>query len=86
MHDTVEELAEAVAARVRELIPEEDGYLDVESALKFLGWSRGKSKLYALIESGALPHYRDGGENRGRLYLRRSDLRSYMESHRVHRR
>ena len=44
----------------------------------------GRTTLYALCESGELPHYRVGGTHlrRRRILIHRDDLRAYLEKSR----
>jgi len=69
----IERIAERVAELVATSKPtqEREGYLNVDEALAFLAWGeRGKSRLYNLTCSNAIPHYKVGG----RLYFEREEL------------
>ena len=56
--------------------------LTIEQVRKILPVA--KSTLYALVESGELPHYRVGGTGRrtGRILVARADLLAYLEKSR----
>lgn len=72
------EFVEAVAMRVADLLAErqapvaDEGFLDVNGAAAFLACP--KSRVYALVSAGRLPHHRDGS----RLLFDRSELRAYV--------
>ena len=75
-----DELVEALARRVAELLAERDqgaagyldGYLDVAGAAEFLACP--PSRVYALTSAGRLPVHRDGS----RLLFDRQELRDYV--------
>lgn len=74
------ELVEEIARRVAEILAErqgtddQDGFLDVAAAAEFL--SCPKSRIYALVSAGRIPHKRDGS----RLLFDRQALREYVEN------
>jgi hypothetical protein len=73
----IERIAERVAELVAGAKPtqEREGYLNVGEALAFLAWGeRGKSRLYNLTCSNAIPHYKVGG----RLYFERDELAEWV--------
>ncbi len=55
-------------------------YLTIQQVLDVL--PVGKSTLYALVDSGQLPHHRVAavGSRRGRILVSRADLAEYLES------
>ena len=73
------EFLEAVAQRAAEILAEQqgdqvddDGYLDVDGAARFL--SCPKSRIYSLVSANRLPVHRDGS----RLLFDRRELRAYV--------
>jgi excisionase family DNA binding protein len=73
------ELVDAVVERVLERLsasqpPAIVGFLDVQGAADFLACP--KSRIYALVSAGRLPHYRDGS----RLLFDREELRAYVRN------
>lgn len=73
----IERIAERVAELVAGAKPtqEREGYLNADQSLAFLGWGeKGKSRLYNLTCSNAIPHYKVGG----RLYFEREELASWV--------
>jgi excisionase family DNA binding protein len=69
-------LAERVAAKLASeaQAPEPDGFLDVAGAAEFLACP--KSRIYALVSAGRLPHHKDGS----RLLFDRGELRAYVHT------
>ena len=72
------ELVEAVAERVAELLverhaPEPEPWIGVEQAADHLACP--KSRLYALVSAGRIPHRKDGS----RLLFRRTELDDWLE-------
>jgi len=71
----IEHLADLVAARVADAIPDRpEPYLDVDAAAEYLAAPR--SRIYDLVERGAVPVHRDGR----RLLFRASELDAYLEA------
>ena len=73
------ELVEQIAQRAAAILaaehgPADAGYIDVAGAAEFLACP--KSRLYALVSAGRLPHYKDGS----RLLFDRTELRHYVET------
>lgn len=71
------ELVEVVAKRAADLVAErimerEEPWLSVEDAARYLAC--GKSRVYAVTASGALPCVKDGV----RTLLRRSEIDAYL--------
>jgi excisionase family DNA binding protein len=72
------DLVEAVARRAVELLAAETGgdaeggFIDVAGAAAFLACP--KSRIYALVSAGRIPHHRDGS----RLLFDRAELREYV--------
>ena len=64
------EAAELVAARPRE----QDGYLDVKGAARFLACP--VSRVYALVSARRIPFHKDGS----RTLFDRAELRRYVEA------
>ena len=72
--ELVEHVADLVAARVAELLPDRpEPYLDVEAAAEFLACK--PPRIYDLVERGAVPVHRDGR----RLLFRASELSAYFD-------
>lgn len=72
-----EELLERIAGRAAELLADRQngqasGFLDVPGAAEFLACP--KSRIYALVSAGRLPHHHDGS----RLLFDRDELREYV--------
>ena len=61
----------------------EGDFLTVAQVLRIL--PMGRSTLYALIDSGQLPHYRVSAarSHRGRILIHRADLEAYIEKSRA---
>ena len=59
--------------------PREGDLVTVQEALRLV--PIGKSTLYALCDSGQLPHYRirAAGSRRGRILIARQDLVAFIE-------
>lgn len=77
--DLPPEVLDAIADRVLERLadqatPEPAGYLDVAGAAGYLACN--KSRVYALVSAGRLPHYKDGS----RLLFLPCELRSYVRN------
>jgi excisionase family DNA binding protein len=78
--DIAEELVERIAERAAELVAErqdarvEEKFVDVTGAAEFLACPR--SRIYALVSAGRLPHHRDGS----RLLFDRDELREYVHN------
>lgn len=75
--DIGEEMVERIAERAAELLADRQGatgggYLDVAGAAEFLACP--KSRIYALVSVGRLPHHHDGS----RLLFDRDELREYV--------
>ena len=75
--DLGEEMVERIARRAAELLaeresPSDGGYLDVAGAALFLACP--KSRIYALVSAGRLPHHHDGS----RLLFDPVELREYV--------
>lgn len=72
--ELLERLAHRVAALLaeREAPAEAGGYLDVAGAAEFLAC--GKSRIYALVSAGRIPHYKDGS----RTLFDRAELRAFV--------
>jgi excisionase family DNA binding protein len=75
--EITEELLERIAERAAELLAalpsaEPGGFLDVAGAADFLACP--KSRIYALVSAGRLPHHRDGS----RLLFDRDELCEYV--------
>lgn len=75
--DLGEEMVERIARRAAELLAEREsisdgGYLDVAGAAAFLACP--KSRIYALVSAGRLPHHHDGS----RLLFDPVELREYV--------
>jgi excisionase family DNA binding protein len=73
------ELLDEIAQRAAELLAERldvalsgDGYLDVAGAAEFLACP--KSRIYALVSTGRIPHAKDGI----RLLFDRAELRRFV--------
>jgi excisionase family DNA binding protein len=73
-----DELVEQAAVRAAELLAEDvtepDGFLDVNGAAEFLVCP--KSRIYALVSAGRIPHYKDGS----RLLFDRGELQAYVRN------
>jgi excisionase family DNA binding protein len=73
--EVVERIAERAAELVAKRGPSEPiGYLDVQGAADFLACN--KSRIYALVSAGRLPHKKDGS----RLLFAPAELRAYVEA------
>ena len=75
-----DELLDALAARVADLLADRDapaeaeGFLDAAAAAAFLACK--PSRVYALTSAGRLPVHRDGS----RLLFDRAELRAYVSA------
>lgn len=67
----VERVLERLADR---RVSEPAGYLDVAGAAEFLACP--KSRIYALVSAGRIPHAKDGS----RLLFDRQELRDYVDA------
>jgi len=77
--DVPDEFVELVAERAAQLVAERiqsepKGYLDVQGAADYL--TCPTSRIYALVSSKRIPHYRDGS----RLLFDRSELREFVRN------
>lgn len=75
--EIAEELLERIAERAAALLADRQsaqpgGFLDVAGAADFLACP--KSRVYALVSAGRLPHHHDGS----RLLFDREELREYV--------
>lgn len=75
--EITEELLERIAERAAALLADRQGeepvgFLDVAGAADFLACP--KSRIYALVSAGRLPHHRDGS----RLLFDREELHEYV--------
>jgi len=75
--DIGDEIVERIAQRAAELLVDRQsamasGYLDVAGAADFLACP--KSRIYALVSAGRLPHHHDGS----RLLFDPAELREYV--------
>lgn len=72
------EVFEQIAARAAELVAsrpaEADGFLDVDGAAEYLACP--KSRIYALVSSGRIPHHKDGS----RTLFDRAELREFVRN------
>jgi excisionase family DNA binding protein len=75
--EIADELLERIAERAAALLADRQvaqpgGFLDVRGAADFLACP--KSRIYALVSAGRLPHHHDGS----RLLFDREELREYV--------
>lgn len=73
--ELVEKIAERAAQLVIERVRHEpEGYIGVQEAADFLACPT--SRIYALVSSRRIPHYRDGS----RLLFDRSELKEFVRN------
>ncbi len=72
--ELIDQITERAAELVQERPCEPDGFLNVPGAAEFLACS--KSRIYALVSAGRIPHHRDGS----RLLFDRGELRDFVRN------